>query len=405
MTKARLAIGLGVTVGVLAVCCGWPDYSIRSEGNPDAADADETGGETGIVDATPYDVPTALCSDAGLRSGESVACACSGGPVDLDGGDVGPLGQQTCTLEGGLGACVGCPPTNSCDGVIAPAGMTCIPGGVTVLGASNPGACPPSGCAIEQPEHSVALSRFFLDEREVTVKRFRDWWKNGHVTPKAGDVVFEAGEGITVTWQASWTTTEPTLADATNGATWKGEALADNDSLPINFVDWPTALAFCATTSTGGRLPTEAEWEAAASGRAGRLFPKEPPDSRNTPPTAAMLPCGRAISAAGGADCGPPAPPVAAPDRISTDGVYDLAGSVAEWVLDVPPPGGLGCVSNCYPKAPGVDPILFVNEVALRGVRGGAWNDTEPKKLRTQARDFRALDTRVSSIGFRCARR
>ncbi len=117
-----------------------------------------------------------------------------------------------------------------------------------------------------------------------------------------------------------------------------------------------------------------------------------------------MLPCSRAISAAGGADCGPPAPPTAEPGRISIDGVYDLAGSVAEWVLDVPPPGGLGCMSNCYPKA-GVDPILFVNDVTLRGVRGGAWSDSEPKKLRGQARDFKPFDTRTAAIGFRCAKR
>lgn len=402
MTKARFAIGMGVSAAVLAVCCGWPDYSIRSAETPDATE--ETGAETEPpVDAVGYDIPTAFCSDAGLKSGQAVACACGGGTLDPDGGDSGPLGQQTCTLEGGLGACVGCPPTNSCDGVTAPAGMVCIPSGVTTLGASNPGACPPSGCVLEQPEHVVALSRFFLDEREVTVKRFREWWKNGHVSPKEGDVVFTSGDGIAVHWQASWKVTEPTVADATNGATWKGEAVADNDALPVNFVDWPTALAFCASTIGGGRLPTESEWEAAASGRAGRLFPQEPPDTRNTPPTAAMLPCSRAISAASG-DCGPPAPPVAAPGRISIDGVYDLAGSVAEWVIDVPPPGGLGCTTNCYPKTASVDPVLFVADVTLRGVRGGAWNDTEPKKLRTQARDFKALDTRSSAIGFRCAK-
>ena len=37
----------------------------------------------------------------------------------------------------------------------------------------------------------------------------------------------------------------------TNGATWKGMAVADNDALPVNFVDWPTALAFCASTISG----------------------------------------------------------------------------------------------------------------------------------------------------------
>lgn len=402
MTKARMVIGLGLGVGIFAVCCGWPDYSVRSASSPDA-ETDGGGAEAEAVDATPYDVATAFCTEAGIKSGEALPCACSGGSLEADA-DVGPIGQQTCTLEGGLGACVGCPASNACESVTAPVGMTCIPGGITVLGASNKGVCPPSGCTIEQPEHPVALSRFFLDEREVTVKRFRDWWKNGHVTPKAGDVLFEAGDGVTITWQDGWTVAEPTLGDGSNGATWKGEATPEADALPVNFVDWPTALAFCSTTIKGGRLPTEAEWEAAASGREGRLFPHEAAESRNTTPTPGMVPCSNAISAAGGADCGPPAAPAVAPGRISRDGVYDLAGSVAEWVLDVPPPGGLGCVTNCYGKA-GVDPVLFVSDVALRGVRGGGWTDTEPKRLRTQARDFKLFSTKASAIGFRCAKR
>ena len=48
------------------------------------------------------------------------------------------------------------------------------------------------------------------------------------------------------------------------------------------------------------------------------------------------------------------APPLGVSERYSRDGVYDLAGSLAEWVIDVPPPTGLGCTSGCYPKAPSV---------------------------------------------------
>lgn len=399
----QLAIASGVAVSVLAVCCGWPDYQLRTAGT-DAGDAEPEAAP--LEDAAPYDVPVAFCNDGGLRSGEAVLCACSGAPLD-DAGDaeVGPIGHQTCTLEGGVGACVGCPPTTACDTVTAPPGMTCVPGGVAVLGASNLNVCPPAGCAVEQPEHSVALTRFFLDEREVSVKRFRDWWRNGHVTPKPGDVIFTAGDGITVTWQESWTPTEPVVRDDANAATWLGADVPDNDALPINFVDWPTALAFCASTISGGRLPTEAEWEAAASGREGRLFPFSAPGSRNDAPTAAMLPCSRANSAAGGSECGPPVAPTSSPDRMSRDGAWDLAGSLAEWVIDVPPPGALSCPGNCYPTTPSADPVLFVAEIAKRGVRGGAWNDTQPRSLRAQARDFRPLTDKTSAIGFRCVKR
>jgi len=396
----RLVAASVVTSGLLAICCGWP-YQVLP--TPVDSDAGDTGEDPG--DVQPYDVPFAFCEDGALRSGQAVRCACSGDASDLDaadGDEVGPIGQQTCTLEGGVGACVGCPSASTCEGVTAPLGLICVPGGVTTLGAMNTNVCPPAGCTLEAPQHTVAVSRFFLDEREVTVKRFREWWAKGHVAPKAGDVVYTAGDGITVAWQEGWAVTEPTLGDATNGGTWSGEAGTTNDALPINHVDWPTALAFC--VANGMRLPTEAEWETAASGRLGRLFPQEPPETRNEAPLPSMLPCDRAISGAGGADCGPPVPPSGMDKRFSADGVYDLAGSVAEWVLDVPPPGGNACKSNCYPNSATVNPVLFVADVTLRGVRGGAWTDTEPKKLRTQAREFQPLTTKTSAIGFRCAR-
>ncbi len=394
--------GLVVATGLLAVCCGWP-YQVGPGANADGGDLD-----SGLADVQPYDVPVAYCNDGALQSGHAVGCSCSGDANDLDvadGEETGPIGQQTCTLEGGIGACVGCPTESTCDGVTSPIGTICVPGGVTTLGATNGNVCPPSGCPIEAPLHTVAVSRFFMDEREVTVKRFREWWNNGHVAPRAGDVVFTAGDGITVTWQDGWTVTEPTASDSSNGGTWAGASSDANDALPINYVDWPTALAFC--VANGARLPTEAEWESAASGRLGRLFPAERPESRNEAPLPSMLPCERAISGAGGADCGPPGSPPpdgAINERFSLDGVYDLAGSVAEWVLDVPPPGGNACKVNCYPSNASVNPVLFVPDVTLRGIRGGAWTDTEPRKLRTQARDFQPLTTKTSAIGFRCAK-
>lgn len=386
------------TLAALAVCCGWP-YEVGTAPVSDA-DPGETGGDDAVADAAGYDVPVAFCNDGALKSGEALLCACGDAALDETGDGGGPFGHQACNLEGSIGPCIGCPETTSCDGVTSPPAMICVPGGVTALGAKNASVCPPEGCAVEGPVHNVAVSRFFLDEREVTVKRFRDWWTNGHVAPLPGDVIYTAGDGTVVTWQEGWAVTEPTAAADGNNATWGPLA---NDPLPINYVDWPTALAFCAASKS--RLPTEAEWEAAASGHEGRLFPREAKESRNAAPSPAMLPCVRALSGAGGADCGPLAPPVGTSERFSRDGVYDLAGSVAEWVLDVEPPGGAGCTTNCYPSAPSVDPLLFVSSVLAHGVRGGAWNDVEPKLLRTQARDFKIATTKSAAIGFRCAKR
>ncbi len=417
--RAHVVAGATFGFGLLAICCGWPSYAVKSDVVTDdsgtdtdvvlddtGAEASETGDDAIVVsDATGYDVPTAFCADAALRSGEAVVCACGDGGVDA-GSDVdpGPLGHQVCTLDGAVGTCLGCPATSSCDGVIAPTGTICVPGGLASVGAANKNVCPPSGCAVERPEHRVAVSRFFFDEHEVTVKRFRDWWSGGMpVKPKGGDVIYVAGDGTTVKWSDAWPITAPIVADATNGATWTAAPTFQGEARPINFVDWPTALAYC-VVAANGRLPTEAEWEVAASGRAGRIFPREAPNTKNAQPTAAMLPCDRAISSVTG-DCGVPNTNSGGTNRYSVDGVYDLAGGLAEWVLDVPPPGGSSCKSNCYPSALGADPLLFVASVGDRGVRGGSFLDTQLALLRAQARDFKPLATKASTIGFRCVRR
>jgi formylglycine-generating enzyme required for sulfatase activity len=178
--------------------------------------------------------------------------------------------------------------------------------------------------------------------------------------------------------------------------------VSTNDDAAINYVDWSTALAFCA--AFGRRLPTEAEWEAAASGRENRLFPFEAANTKTLKPTASMVPCSKAISAASGTSCGAPKGTVTSAG-FSIDNAYDLAGSVAEWTLDVAPGGGTTCSSNCYPAGPLADPIVWSDGSTLRGVRGGHYADTDPAKLRAQARDFTDLTTKSAKIGFRCATR
>lgn len=406
-----------VGASALVICCTFPDYAVVTDvpGDSTVDDADASASET--FDETPLDSPRpATCDDGGVRVGEAVPCPCGdAGTLDaatLDTGDDTdaiettsdatpmPTGLRACTQSGSFGACVGCSAT-SCEGTTLPQFTACIPGGVVSLGVKNVSVCAPSGCALEMPEHPVALSRFYLDDREVTVSRFREWWNAGHVSPKAGELLFTAGDGSTVAWNAAWPINEPKKSDGSNDATWLGATDSTNDASPINYVDWSTALAFCA--AYGRRLPTEAEWEAAASGRDGRIFPRESAGSKGDPPSGSMLPCSRAISAAGGSSCGPPKK--AAPDGFSVDGAYDLAGSVAEWTLDVAPPGGASCTGSCYPNGPLVDYVAWSDSATMHAVRGGHYADTEPKNLRAQARAFYDATTSSSKIGFRCAKR
>jgi formylglycine-generating enzyme required for sulfatase activity len=85
---------------------------------------------------------------------------------------------------------------------------------------------------------------------------------------------------------------------------------------PVAEVTWAGAVAYC--TWRGARLPTEAEWEAAARGRNARVFPWG-----NELPTNAHAVIGRRA--------GDTLPVASKPAGATPEGLLDMAGSLAEW--------------------------------------------------------------------------
>ncbi len=152
---------------------------------------------------------------------------------------------------------------------------------------------------------------------------------------------------------------------------------------PAMYMDWKEADQFCRTQNK--RLPTEAEWEKAARGPEGNLFP-----------WGSKVPDGDL--AVSGLYHVHQIPLVAAVDSFeegrSPYGLSHMAGNVREWVNDW---FGL----DYYPRMPERNPQG--PEVGrYKSVRGGSWR-SRPQLLRTATRNGATPSTRSPNVGFRCA--
>ena len=241
--------------------------------------------------------------------------------------------------------------------------MVLVPAGSFPMGhaKADPGMYGAEWKENELPQHSVTLHAFYIDRDEVTVgdyARFLDAYGD----PSAQD----AHQPIRVA----------------NGV---HEPLPGAAKLPIAFVSWFDAQAFCAFA--GKSLPTEAEWERAAKG---------PKDDRRYPWGDDGATCTKAVFTSQ-ARCEDALASVGSrsPAGDSPEGCHDLAGNVAEWVLDwyarYP---GAGSASD--PKGP--------DDGTLRVVRGGSAADP-PAAIRSTSRFGADPSNRSEEVGFRCVHR
>jgi formylglycine-generating enzyme required for sulfatase activity len=267
------------------------------------------------------------------------------------------------------------------------------------------------------PQYKAQVSDFRLDKYEITVGRFRKYvaaviagWtpvqgSGKHTHLNGGGGLAASGGGFEPGWDAtSWNTAArfPTLQatwDANlnclgNYASWTSSA-GVNEKKPINCLDWYDAAAFCIWD--GGFLPSEAEWNYAASG--GTEHRKYPwPASAGEPGANTNLAIHGCYYNGTGSCPGVTnlAPVGTVPAGNGKYGQSDLAGNVWEWTLDFRSPSATyndTTCTDCSCLVAGSDRVM----------RGGAFNFAA-STLPAGYREFYAAGGRYGSLGARCAR-
>jgi formylglycine-generating enzyme required for sulfatase activity len=199
-----------------------------------------------------------------------------------------------------------------------------------------------------RPVHPVRLTGFRMSRCEVTHAQYARFMKEaGHPAP------------------AHWTNKR-----------------FSGDGHPVVGVTWEDAVEYCRWA--GGRLPTEAEWEYAARGPAGRKFPwgSEPIDATRAAyhldvGFAGTRPVGEFKAGA------------------SPFGLLDMAGNVFEWCADWYDP-------DYYARSPRENPTGPPSGTQ-RVIRGGAWISL-PDACHAAARGRYPPGSRSLLIGFRVVR-
>jgi formylglycine-generating enzyme required for sulfatase activity len=182
----------------------------------------------------------------------------------------------------------------------------------------------------------------------------------------------------------------PPLAGIQGSSRDPFQARPSFEQLPVTLVTWLGAHLYC--KSVRKRLPTEAEWELAARGAASRPYPW----GMDMPTCDGVhIPSDQTLEVRNSEHCDNartiPFPVMSAPQDVTPEGVFDLAGNVSEWVDDdaLLKNGSTSLESRANVEKPGT-------------VRGGAFNLSF--FARTTARTFWLANNVADNLGFRCAK-
>ncbi len=286
------------------------------------------GAKPSPVSASPYATAPGRSRRAAWQAGAIVVCLIAlGALVAIIAWQ--EIGRRRTRPDSGAGGTAAASPSPS----VAPAGMVFIPGGTINMGREG-------GDEFERPIHSVTVAPFFIDRNEVSNEEYERF--------------------ITVTGRAA-------------PSHWQdGRFRPEQARLPVVNVTWQDAAEYAKWA--GKRLPTEAEWEFAARGTEGRIYPWGP-----------LWESGRANTKEAGR--GRVASVGSFPQGASQYGVLDMCGNVWEWTASELTHYG----EDNRVLAPG------------RVIRGGAWDVARDRSTATY-RGVVQPDRAYAKTGFRCVK-
>ena len=218
--------------------------------------------------------------------------------------------------------------------------MILIPAGEVPLGTDNKTHLT---FGTEADTRTVFVAAFYIDKYEVTNKQYAKFLsETGHRKPKFWD--------------------DPRL---------------NAPDQPVVGVNWEDAEAYAAWA--GKRLPTASEWEKAARGTDGRLYPW----GDDYDPARGNFDDGGSMDGSTDGYAMTPAPVGNFIEGISPYGLHDVAGNVWEWVVEQP---------------------KTTNE-KIYAIRGGSWTNGAGDTRTTIAYIYPAqCSDHSSSVGFRCTK-
>jgi formylglycine-generating enzyme required for sulfatase activity len=209
----------------------------------------------------------------------------------------------------------------------------------------------------EKPQHKLHLNGYWMYKYEVTVAQYRKFC-------------------------------EATKKEMPEAPSWGWK-----DNHPMVMVSWQEAAGYAKWA--GVALPTEAQWEKAARGTDGRIYPWGNDWDASK--------CANSV----GKELESMKPIGSYPTDVSPYGCMDMAGNVYEWCADWYDP-------NYYKNSPTKNPtgpsgaVKFelggISFEGARVLRGGSWNDGSDVYFRCASRSNSDPAYRLVINGFRCAR-